>query len=115
MIATFREQLNNGIKEEDLQYEAGYVGEYNNEYIVTSYQIGASETFSVGQPIYDKFGNLLGYLGIGCFDRLSQECKCEIWIPAIYWKICKATHYCEEGIKVFSYWQNMNSNKKEGE
>ena len=112
MIKTFREQLNDGINEEDLKYNAGYVRKHNDDFVVSTYQIGAGETFSIGQPLYNENGDILGYLGIGCFDELSEHVPIDIYVPAYYWKICKPSNYCADGVRVFTYWQKERGDEK---
>ena len=41
------------------KYDAGNVYDNNGEYIISYEMQGARETFSVGQPVFDKDGNLI--------------------------------------------------------
>ena len=105
----------NKIDEESLNYDAGIVLGYDDgEFIISKEQKGAENTFSVGQPIYDKNKNKLGYLGIGLYKNLDYYCENvkEEKIPVYYWKICNTTNHCKCGIKVFTYWQNFNKFEK---
>lgn len=88
------------------QYDAGRVCVNNGEYIISYEMQGALNTFSVGQPVFDKDGNLMGYLGIGLYAHLDYATSKSIRIPCEYWKICLPTKYCECGKKVYTYWQN---------
>ena len=85
-------------------YYAGYILARYGDFLIAGEMKGANETFSIGQPIYDKDGNLLGYLGIGLFANLDYAT--EIRIPVEYWKICLPTEHCESGKEVYTYWQN---------
>lgn len=93
-------------------YDAGIVCDNNGERIIGYEMQGARETFSVGQPVFDKDGNLMGYLGIGVFASLDYATTEPIRIPVEYWKICLPTKYCECGKKVYTYWQNKESEGK---
>lgn len=100
----------NKIDKENLKYDAGIVYDYSdNEFIIANEQKGAEDTFSIGQPIYDKQKNKLGYLGIGMYKNVNYYCEnIEEQIPVYYWKICNYTKYCKSGVKIFTYWQNFN-------
>ena len=54
-----------------LKYDAGWVYQNGDEFFITEEQAGAEETFSIGQAVYDKEGNLLGYLGISLLKSLN--------------------------------------------
>ena len=86
------------------QYSAGYITQRYGDYLIAEETKGARETFSIGQPVYDKEGNLLGYLGIGLYENLDYAT--EIRIPVEYWKICLPTKDCRSGKSVYTYWQN---------
>ena len=104
-IKRFIEQYDKDI-EMRTDFEAGQVC-YNDGELIIGYEMqGARDTFSVGQPIFDEDGNLMGYLGIGVFGHLDYATTEPIRIPVEYWKICLPTKYCEAGKKVFTYWQN---------
>lgn len=105
-ISKFINQYN--IKDIDMktQYNAGIVCYNDGECIVGYSMQGAIETFSVGQPVFDKDGNLMGYLGVGVFSNLDYATSTPIRIPVEYWKICLPTKYCEDGKTVYTYWQN---------
>ena len=89
-------------------YSAGYVSAYGHErYIVTDFQEGAREMFSIGQPVYDRGGNLMGYLGMTLWDRLDySHHKNGLRIPVERWEICLPTKHCKSGKKIYTYWQN---------
>ncbi len=88
------------------KYDAGIVVEDGGNFLVGYEMQGARDTFSIGQPVYDKDGNLMGYLGIGVFDHLDYATDGNIRIPVEHWTICLPTKHCEGGKKVFTYWQN---------
>ena len=88
------------------QYDAGQVCDNDGKFIISYETRGAKDTFSVGQPVFDKDGNLMGYLGIGVFAHLDYSTTKPIRIPVEYWNICLPTKYCECGKKVYTYWQN---------
>ncbi len=103
-IPKFIEQLKQlKIKEMDKQYDAGIVCETNGNYIIGYETQGAEETFSIGQPVYDKDKNIMGWLGIGLFG--TTDYSLETIIPCEYWQICLPTKYCAVGKKVYTYWQ----------
>lgn len=105
MIKRFIAELNKDVDYKDnLIYSAGKVIVTNDECRVGFEQYGAGETFSVGQPVYDRDGNLLGYLGVGLADSLDYSCS--IRVPVEYWTICLPTKYCTHGKQVYTYWQN---------
>lgn len=107
MIKRFIAELNKEVDYTDnLIYSAGvvlHIG-YGDEYRVAFEQYGASEMFSIGQPVYDEGGNLLGYLGIGISDTLDYNCS--IRVPVEYWTICLPTQHCIDGKQVYTYYQN---------
>jgi len=89
----------------DRQYDAGVVCENDGNYIIGYEMQGAEETFSIGQPVYDKDKNLMGYLGIGLYANLNYYTEGQIRIPVEHWIICLPTKYCEVGKRVYTYWQ----------
>jgi len=93
-------------------YKAGRVCSQGKQYIIGYEQYGAHEAFSVGQPVYDRDKNLMGYLGICLFDALDYcvDSKERLRIPVEVWSVCLPTKHCEVGKEVFTYWQ-----MKEGE
>ena len=103
-ISRFIDQIDSG-NEYDTEYSAGIVSEQKgNGFSAAWGQYGAIETFSIGQPVFDGGGNLMGYLGISLYSNLDYSAKERI--PVEYWKICLPTEYCREGQKVYTYWQN---------
>lgn len=88
------------------KYHAGRVSKYGNFFMIAYEMEGAKETFSIGQPVYDKDKNLMGYLGIGLYANLDYSTEGKIRIPVEHWIICLPTKYCEEGKTVYTYWQN---------
>ena len=98
----------------DTRYDAGVVMKYHNHFMVAYEMEGAKETFSIGQPVYDKNKNLMGYLGIGVYMNLDYSTDCNIQIPVEYWMVCLPTKYCVEGKRVYTYWQNMKREESEG-
>ncbi len=104
-INRFIDQLNSGTKFEDsLMYTAGKVIYDGNIYKVAFQQYGAEETFSVGQPVYDKDNNLLGYLGVGLYSSLDYG-QTDIRVPVEHWQICLPTRHCADGKTIYTYWQ----------
>lgn len=93
----------------DTQYNAGIVIRNNNYFAIAYEQMGAAETFSIGQPVYDKDKNLMGYLGIGLYANLDYFTEGNIRIPVEHWVICLPTRYCVDGKKVYTYWQMIGS------
>lgn len=103
-INRFIDQFESG-NEYAIEYRAGVVVVLEEKRFGIGWQqMGAEETFSVGQPVYDKEGNLMGYLGIGLFRNLNYSEKERI--PVSYWEICLPTVHCEQGKLVYTYWQN---------
>jgi hypothetical protein len=100
-----------------LGLSAGRVWNYDGRLAVGHEQIGAQETFSVGQPIYDKDNNLMGYLEIGVLNNLNVSVEGKDFhgedIPSFYWGIGKPTKHCEKGKKVYTYWQRWKEVKNE--
>lgn len=91
----------------DTQYDAGTVAEYYGGYLISGQTMGAEETFSVGQPVYDEKYNLMGYLGIDLLRYLDYGSLTEKMprIPVECWTICLPTEHCQSGKKVKTYWQ----------
>ena len=110
MILTFAEQLKSGIEEKNLEYETGRVCCVDEHYVIGFEMLGARSLFSIGQPVYDSENNLMGYLGIGLYDRLNQSFTefPDLSVPCYYWEICKPTKYCIEGKRIFTYWHKEN-------
>lgn len=111
MIELFVNQA--GVDKSELKYDAGRVCEQNGNFTIGYEMFGAEKTFSVGQSVYDKEGNLMGYLGIGLYDALDYTTNKNTRIPAYYWQICMPTKYCEVGKRVFTYWQNEERKENE--
>ncbi len=101
------------IDEKLLQYDAGEVLLKDDKYIIINHMKGAEELFSIGQPVYDNDGKLMGYLGIALFDNLNYSTDKNVRIPVEYWQICLPTEDCISGKQVFTYWHNRA--KKKGE
>lgn len=101
------------IKDMDRQYNAGVVCENNGNYIIGYEMQGAEETFSIGQPVYDKDKNIMGWLGIGLFENLNYSAK--VRVPCEYWQICLPTKFCEVGKQVYTYWQMAEVEPQESE
>ena len=88
--------INRFIKQYDVEdikmatkYDAGKVCDNDGEYIISYEMQGARDTFSVGQPVFDEDGNLMGYLGIGVFASLDYATTKPIRIPVEYWNILR--------------------------
>ena len=104
---------------DSLKYNAGCVsGSYAGRYAVSGYQEGARKTFSIGQPVYDKDRNLMGWLGVGLFESLDYSLtgidypNKDLRVPVECWEIFMATPDCENGKKVYTYWQTYNMTKE---
>lgn len=95
------------------KYDAGIVYKNGNDFIIAYEQGGAEDTFSIGQPVYDKDGNLMGYMGIGLYANLDYSTEGQIRIPVEHWSICLPTKHCIAGKKVFTYWQTKIEPKEE--
>lgn len=95
------------------KYDSGVVAEYGKGYIVAYEQKGASETFSIGQPVYDEEGNVMGYFGIGMYNSLDYANDIKEKTPVEHWTICLPTKFCVSGKKIYTYYQNCE--RKEGE
>lgn len=92
------------------EYDAGVVYEREGHYIIGYEMCGAEKTFSIGQPVYDKDGNVMGWLGIGLYRNLDYSIEI-MRVPCEYWEICLPTRYCEKGKKVYTYWQQHNGSQ----
>ena len=103
--ARFVDQLNIGV-DNPLKYSAGHIGGCNGHYTISGEQAGAEATFTIGQPIYDYMGNLMGYLGIGLYNSLNYSTDTGLRLPVEHWIVCLPTEYCEVGKSVRTYWQN---------
>lgn len=104
------------INKNALKYNAGTVRCYDGNFIIGYEERGAEETFSIGQPVFDRNKNLLGFLGIGMFAYLEHSFKFNGQkIPVYHWTICLPTEHCRDGKQVFTYWQNFNKTEKRAE
>ena len=97
----------------DTKYDAGHIVLDDGVFIIANQMRGAEETFSIGQPIYDKDHNLMGYLAMGLYTHLNYAADIEI--PVEKWMVCKPTKYCSNGKRVFTYWQNKLAEEQRGE
>lgn len=88
------------------EYDAGKVVDVDGHYAICYEMRGASETFSIGQPVYDEVGNVMGWLGIGLYPSLDYAVK-GLRVPCDYWEICLPTKFCKLGKKVYTYWQEQ--------
>lgn len=88
-----------------LEYDAGLVHKSGDEFFITEQQAGAEETFSIGQAVFDKKGNLIGYLGISLLENLDYYNNLGVRIPVEIWRICLPTKHCKHGVKIVTYWQ----------
>ena len=95
----------------ETEYHAGMVTKHGNGFMISDQTKGAEETFSVGQPVYDKDNNLMGYLGIGLYANLDYSTERQVRIPVEYWIICLPTKFCESGKRVYTYWQMKKAMK----
>lgn len=100
----------------ETKYSAGHVIKNEDEYIIAYETMGAKETFSIGQPVYDKDGNIMGYMGIGLYRNLNYSAEeAKVRIPVEHWTICLPTKHCAEGKHVYTYWQHLENIKSEDE
>lgn len=88
-----------------LKYDAGWVYKDCDEFFITDEQAGAEDTFSIGQSVFDKKGNLLGYLGISLLNGLDYCNELGVRIPVETWRICLPTEHCKHGVEIVTYWQ----------
>ena len=110
-IKRFIDEYENDIDYEAIKYSAGKVSYNNGRYYVSFEQVGARETFSIGQPVYDYENNIMGYLGIVPVDNLYYSSK--IRIPVEQWEICLPTEHCKKGKQIFTYWQILEDQENE--
>lgn len=100
-----------------LEYRCGTVTRIDGRFVVGFNQIGAEEyLFSIGQPVYDDEGNVMGFLGIGLYRHLDfytgeMEEEKRVRIPAYYWEICLPTEHCKEFKRIRSHWQHIKERK----
>lgn len=110
MINRFIKQVEDKASfDNNLEYSSGIV-EYDrdtNTYSIAYQQYGAEETFSIGQPVFDKDNNLMGYLGISLYENLDYSCEA-LRVPVERWTICLPTKHCAYGKQVYTYWQKEN-------
>jgi hypothetical protein len=95
--------------EKILELFAGFIYLHKGVYGIEQEQYGARDTFSIGQPVYDKENNLMGHLEIHVYDTLHYYAEGENLkenIPVEYWAVGNPTEHCKEGKRVFTYWQN---------
>ena len=105
-VVKFIDQIKTGVDDKDLEYRAGQVRKNDNgDWLLSNFQYGAERTFSIGQPVYDNVGGLLGYLGIGVFKFLDYSGSEKVRVPVEYWRICLPTERCKEGVNAYTYWQ----------
>jgi len=99
------------VSTDKLLYSAGRVecGYRRDYFTVADEQIGAKETFSVGQPVYDVDNNLMGYLKIGLYENLdySNSYNGEE-IPVESWEIGNPTKHCISGKQIITFWQRWD-------
>lgn len=114
-IKKFIDHYKDDVPVDALKYHAGNVVDDEYGFHIGWEQYGAQETFSVGQPVYDEHGNIMGYLGIGLYSNLDYSTDGGIRIPSEYWQICLPTQHCKAGKKVFTYWQNKKRAESEDE
>ena len=97
-------------------FSSGIVCIYGSGYMVGYEQMGARATFSVGQPVYDEDGNLMGYLGIGLYENLDYATGGELdRVPVEHWTICLPTPHCNVNKRIYTYWQNRQRGNGNGE
>ena len=112
----FVDQIKEGINEERLKLSAGVIWRTADDlFMIDGAQAGAEDDlFSIGQPVFDKDGNLMGYLGIGILRNLNYASDFEMNIPVEHWEVCRPTEHCKPGKKVFTYWHIKEKEKNDG-
>ena len=101
-------------EEHNTVFYAGRVVQEGYHFYIGYQQLGAEETFSIGQPVYDITGNLMGYLGIDFYKNLDYSGSTKnARFPVERWQICLPTEHCVEGKTVFTYWQNREMGDKQ--
>jgi hypothetical protein len=105
-----------------LKLSAGTVYKDRNRFTVGYQTNGAEETFSIGQPVFDKDWNLMGYLGISLYSHLDYADRVpgrniatgepiELRVPVEEWAIENHTPRCEEGKAIYTYWQYLEAGR----
>ena len=91
----------------ETKFDSGKVWETNYGFLINGAMLGAEQTFSIGQPVFNEDGDVLGYLGITILEYLHYIADdFDGIIPCEAWKIEQPTNHCKQGIKVYTYWQN---------
>lgn len=97
-------------KDENVQtkFNSGKIYKTDEGFLINSAMVGAEKTFSIGQPVFNENGDMLGYLGITILRNLNYSADDfdEKMIPCEAWKIELPTEHCKHGIEVYTYWQN---------
>ena len=84
-IKLFIKEYKTKYDDKTLSYNAGEICKDGD---ITNQQKGAEETFAIGMPVYDKYGNELGKLSIGLFKNLDYHAPdIDIKIPAYTWRV----------------------------
>lgn len=97
----------------ETKYDSGRLWETDDGFLINGAMVGAEETFSVGQPVFNEDGDVLGYLGIALLRNLDYAADdFDGIIPCEVWKIERPTKHCKRGIKVYTYWQNKERRNK---
>lgn len=96
------------------RFQSGRIWYSDERYLINGAMIGAEETFSVGQPVFNKNGDLLGYLNLHLLTNLNYSTDgFDGRIPCEVWEIDLPTIHCKRGIEVYTYWQNQERKKNE--
>lgn len=97
----------------ETKFDSGKVSETNYGFLINGAMLGAEQTFSIGQPVFNEDGDVLGYLGITILEYLHYVADdFDGIIPCEVWKIEQPTNHCKHGIKVYTYWQNKERRNK---
>lgn len=95
----------------ETKYDSGRIWVSDGRYLINGAMVGAEETFSVGQPVFNEEGDLLGYLSLYLLTNLDYATDgFDGRIPVEVWKVELPTIHCKHGIKVYTYWQNKERN-----
>lgn len=89
------------------KYHSGKIWFSKGRYLINGAMVGTEETFSVGQPVFNENGDLLGFLSLHLLTNLNYATDdFEGRIPCEIWEIELPTTHCKHGIEVYTYWQN---------
>ena len=100
----------------ETKFDSGKLWETDDGFLINGAMLGAEQTFSIGQPVFNEDGDILGYLGITLLRNLNYATNgFDGIIPCEVWKIEQPTTHCKHGIKVYTYWQNKERQEKKND